>query len=134
MSFNKEETIQQLLEDLKSPHGIVRSEAAKRLGELKSKEAIHALTEILKEDRDVLVRSSAASALGEIGSEAKEAVETLIETMQKDRTIGVRLGAVVALGKIGSIESLPILRQIMEEEKDTTLRSWVAHAIRKIQK
>ncbi|MBD3189532.1 MAG: hypothetical protein GF308_02760 [Candidatus Heimdallarchaeota archaeon] len=134
MSFTKEETIQQLLEDLKSPHGVVRSAAAKRLGELKSKEAVHALTEILKEDRDVLVRSSAASALGEIGSEAKEAVETLIKIMQKDRTIGVRLGAAVALGKIGSEEALPVLQKIIEEEKDTALRSWVAHAIRKIQK
>jgi HEAT repeat protein len=127
-----EKLLNLLLKNLKDRDGLVRSEAASRIGELKVKEAVEELTKLLKEDRDSLVRSHAAAALGDLGDEAKEAVESLIETMQKDQIVGVRLEAAVALGNIGSEDAIPELTKIAMEDEDIRVRSWAADAIRKI--
>lgn len=127
-----ERQVQQLMKNLHDRDGLIRSNAASRLGELHVKEAVKELTKILKVDRDSLVRSSAASALGDLGAEATEAVAILIETMKTDQIVGVRLEAAVALGNIGNNEAIPELTRLALEDDDIRVRSWAADAIRKI--
>ena len=133
MSYERKE-LEELIRNLKNRDGWIRSKAASRLGELKVKEAIDELVEILKEDRDSMVRSSAAAALGDFGREAKEAVEVLIDVMKRDQIIGVRLEAAVALGNIGDEDAVPALTKIALEDEDIRVRSWAADALRKIRK
>ncbi len=78
-------------------------------------EEVERLIERLK-DEDVLARSDAAEALGQIGPEAAPAVEALVEAL-KDEAAGVRLHAAMALGGIGP-EAAPAVEGLIETLQD----------------
>ena len=126
------EQLEQILRKLKDRDGGVRSKAIVQLSELKITEAVDELTKILYEDKDSLVRSHAAAALGEMQVDAQEAVKVLIETVKKDPIASVRLEAVVALGNIGSPAVVEELTTVALNDEDIRVRSWAAEALRKI--
>ncbi|MHA1630960.1 MAG: HEAT repeat domain-containing protein [Candidatus Heimdallarchaeota archaeon] len=131
MSIDKEQ-LDQILRKLKNRDGEVRSKAIVQLNELKVTEAVDELTKILYEDKDFLVRSHAAAALGEMQINGQEAVKALIETVKKDPIPSVRLEAVVALGNIGSPVVVEELTNVALNDEDVRVRSWAAEALRKI--
>lgn len=63
-----EKSVEQLIQELKSPDEIIRSSAAGALGHRKSEKAVKPLIQALK-DNHAWVRHGAAWALGEIKSE-----------------------------------------------------------------
>jgi HEAT repeat protein len=95
----------------------VRADAATRLGQAKSKEAVDSLVAIL-DDSDETVRVSAVLALGSIGD--PKAVPALAKLVN-DPLSSVRLAVCQALGQIRDPQSLPVFRQLLSDA-DTTIR------------
>ncbi len=90
-----------LTQDLKDKDEAVRSYAARELGKVsggQAKEAVHALTEALK-DTSAYVRQAAVKSLAAHGTNARDAVPALQKAL-KDSDEGVRLEAQDALKKI----------------------------------
>ena len=79
------------------------------------------------QDKDAVVRLSAALALGEIGPEAKTAVPALTELL-KDKDSNVQWAAARALGKIGPEAKMatPALTELLKDEwvRGPLLRPW----------
>jgi HEAT repeat protein len=88
-----------LLNALKHGEPEVRWRAAATLGKNRVLEAVPALIETLKNDKDGYVRGKAAAALGNIGSES--AVSALVEGIF-DEDLYTSAQTVEALGKIGT--------------------------------
>ena len=63
-------------------------------------QAVPALIETLRKDKEAEVRSAVAAALGAIGSDARSAVPTLISALE-DKETEVRVNAIDALSEIG---------------------------------
>jgi HEAT repeat protein len=83
----------------------------------------------LLQDSDAGVRSSAASALGNIGAEAKTAVSQLIPLLQ-DSDAGVRSSAASALGNIGAEAKTAVSQLIpLLQDSDAGVRSSAASAL-----
>jgi HEAT repeat protein len=74
-------------------------ESLGRMGPL-AKEAVPAMADALKKDKDADVRKAVARALGEMGVHAKAAVRTLGAAL-KDEDVGVQTAAALSLGEIG---------------------------------
>ena len=92
--------------------------------------AVPVLIEALK-DKDVVLSSRAASALGKIGPAAKAAAPALIATLKdKDRDFITRSDAARALGKIGAEAKtvVPVLIQALAD-KDLDVRLRAAEAL-----
>jgi HEAT repeat protein len=94
----------------------VRSEAARSLGRLKTRAAIHPLTETLLRDPLAPVREEAARALGEIGDE--QALEALKQALG-ELPYEVRAGALTAMEKMGD-EAIPLFLQALDEGDERT--------------
>ena len=94
--ISAEKSVEQLIQELKSPDEIIRSTAAGALGHSKSEKAVEPLILALK-DNHVYVRHGAAWALGEIRSE--KAIDALRQALSDDDEI-TRGKAAEALGKI----------------------------------
>jgi len=120
------EAVPYLRKALKDDHPQVRSEAAKALGEIRSKKSIDDLITASR-DKHEKVRISAVQALAEI--ESKKAVPALIQAL-KDKSAQVRIYAANGLGDIGDPRALPALKQALKN-KDTHDAAEIA--IRKIQ-
>src|SRR5262249_34652027 len=95
--------IDRWVEGLRAPDVAPRREAATALFRLgpAAREAIPALIEALRHDKDPVGRRRAAEALGRIGPAAKEAVGALVEVLQKDPDDTLRYHVATALGDIG---------------------------------
>ncbi len=85
----------------------------------------------LRFDRDEIVRSTAAGALGRIKSE--KAVEPLIHAL-KDNHIYVRHVAAWALGEIASEKAINALKQTALTDDDELARGRATEALWKIQR
>ena len=135
-----------LMQMLKSPKVSARRLAAESLGKQKMVSAIPALTELLK-DNEEIVREAAAVALGQMGPKAapalgdalkfpredskiaalkalrvlgqaaKDAMPATIAAL-KDKSVDVRIHAATALGSLKS-EAKPALPALFEAAKDT---------------
>jgi len=116
-----------LISALKDEKSEIRQRAAHYLGQLKSTEAVDALSFTLR-DPVISVRQEAATALGNIGD--KTAVEPLIRTL-KDKERSVRKAVVAALGDIGDIRAVEPLINVLKE-KNTSITVAAADALRKI--
>ena len=99
----------------------MRKNVVDALGRIKSNEAVKHLIKAL-EDRDAIVRRSAAYALGQIKSD--EAVKHLIKTLEDEDTT-VRNNAIDALGQIKSDEAIKHLIMVLEDENANVRRSAV---------
>ena len=84
-----------LYESLNDDDGEVRARAAEALGWIEDKQAVKALTKLLKNDEDPEVRASAADALGEIGD--KTAIDALKYAALNDKDEDVQDDAMDAL-------------------------------------
>ncbi|MBM4092023.1 MAG: hypothetical protein FJ276_21710 [Planctomycetes bacterium] len=82
---------------------------------------------------DVLVRRSAAIALGRIGAASHEAVPQLISAVSDDQA-NLRHAAVVALGEIGPLArtAVPLLLRLAESDPDKEIRAGANAAIQRI--
>jgi HEAT repeat protein len=90
----------------------VRAEAARSLGRLKARQAIHPLTDMLLRDPLAQVREEAARALGEIGDEhALEALKQALGELPYE----VRAGALAAMEKMGD-DAVPLFLQALDED------------------
>jgi HEAT repeat protein len=96
-----------LTEMLKNPSSHTRSVAARTLGQMGIDEAIPLLVEVMRKDDFPFVRCEAATALGEIGSQA--AVFHL-SVMLKDSDRSVRNSAARALRQTNTPKAMEILR------------------------
>jgi HEAT repeat protein len=89
---------------LKDSSPLVRKTAAASLGAAQDKNAVAALEEVLKNDKDAAVRKTAADSLGEVGD--KRAVVALEGALKADKDAVVRLSALDAIAKLGTPEIL----------------------------
>jgi len=110
------ETTVPLIAALQDRSEKVRSEAARSLGRLKARAAIHPLTETLLRDPLAPVREEAARALGEIGDE--QALEALKQALG-ELPYEVRAGALTAMEKMGD-DAVPLFLQALDEGDERT--------------
>ena len=136
----KKEEIPKYLGQLKnSTSARERAEAAAAIGRRGAlsvndvKEALEPLADLVKSDSDAQVRSAAAKALGDIGSQPTLAVPALTEAL-KDKAMGVKMAAINALGQFGpeARPALPQLRAIAQEKKDKKLSQAANQAVKAI--
>jgi HEAT repeat protein len=80
-----------------------RALAAGKLADLGAREAVPALLDVLRNDRDQHVREEAARALGMLGDRA--AVDPLLMALRADRGAHVREEAATALGRLGDLSA-----------------------------
>ena len=118
------ETVGPLIAALQDRSEKVRAEAARSLGRLKARSAIHPLTDTLLRDPLPPVREEAARALGEIGDE--QALEALKQALG-ELPYEVRAGALTAMERMGD-EAIPLFLQALDEDDDRT-RSQAATAL-----
>lgn len=103
-------SIQPLMKALKSNEHNVRANAAYALGGISAngklsehtQDVVRQLLQILNHERNTLVRTNIAFALGNIGNDAKVAVPALLSLLSQDSESSVRAGAAFALGNIKS--------------------------------
>ena len=110
------ETTTPLIAALQDRSEKVRAEAARSLGRLKARPAIHSLTETLLRDPLPPVREEAARALGEIGDE--QALEALKQALG-ELPYEVRAGALTAMEKMGD-EAVSLFLQALDEDDERT--------------
>ena len=118
------ETVSPLIGALQDRSEKVRAEAARTLGRLKARPAIHPLTDTLLRDPLAPVREEAARALGEIGD--KQALEALKQALG-ELPYEVRAGALTAMEKMGD-EAVPLFLQALDKDDERT-RSQAATAL-----
>ena len=137
---NESDKIGTHIKHLKSMNAIIRSNAAKALGEIGegSKEVVDALIAALRNDKNADVRSSAAEALGEIGDRSKEAVkeavDPLIAALRNDRAVAVRRAAAFNLLTVGegSKEAVDALIVALRNDRAVAVRRAAAKALGEI--
>lgn len=100
--------------DLRDPDSSVRTDAALRLGQAKSVEAVGSLLAVL-DDPDEAVRVTVVRSLGQIGD--SRAVPALVEALE-DPLRSVRMAACQSLGQIGDAEALSGLSEMLYTEDD----------------
>ena len=110
------ETTGPLIAALQDRSEKVRAEAARSLGRLKARPAIHSLTETLLRDPLAPVREEAARALGEIGDE--QALEALKQALG-ELPYEVRAGALTAMEKMGD-DAVSLFLQALDDERTRT--------------
>ena len=118
---------------MKDPDSHVRHSVAEALGQIRSKDAVPALTQALQ-DKAVFVRISVIEALRQIGtSEALKSVnkyqESLIQALQNSSP-EVRADA-AALGQTGSADAVPALK-IALQDQDSWVRAAATEALQSI--
>ena len=82
-------------------------------------------------DRDVEVRRSAATALGELGD--PRAVEALMQALRKDSDAGVREMAAWALGELEDRRAVAALSVALREDREPRVRNKAAWALGQIE-
>jgi len=110
-------SVDDLLSQLTDPRDSARLQAVIALKDkgIKEERVIKGLTERLKDDKEVDVRSSAAYALGVIGADTEEAVEQLINALRAENE-DIRFNAAAAFMELGAREGTanPRLLRAME--------------------
>ena len=107
----KEQTIDDLMRDLREGMAIKRWRALEKLGKMQAVEAVPSILTIMKNAKVPDVRRKAAETLGKIKS--KDALRGLLETtLNKNEAGEVRRAAIKSAGELGVIESVPALSDI----------------------
>jgi HEAT repeat protein len=110
-----------LLESLGNSSPVIRANAARALGRLKSRAAVSPLIELLQ-DSAPDVRARAAEALGAIGD--RVSIEPLVQ-MIKDHAAKVQEAAGAALVKFGKTSTLPLLNALALERDKFALKAFL---------
>ncbi len=107
-----------LLEKLDDSDILEKKKAIFKIGEKKIAEAVPKLISLLKNDKDPVVRNSAARALGKIGDREHldQIVEALIEALS-DKDYYVRVNACWGLGKIKDSRAIPHLIKMVDPDQ-----------------
>ncbi len=107
-----------LLEKLDDSDILEKKKAIFKIGEKKIAKAVPKLISLLKNDKDPVVRNSAARALGKIGDREHldQIVETLIEALN-DKDYYVRVNACWGLGKIKDSRAIPHLVKMVDPDQ-----------------
>lgn len=126
-----ERDVDGLIEALKRKDIVVRTRAAKALGEIGDARAVESLIQTLK-DEPRYVRGEAARALGQIGD--KKAVEPLIQALKDKGALNrhVRERAARALGQIGDEKAVEPLIQALRLDEWLTVREGAIEALGKM--
>lgn len=107
----KQNTIENLMRDLREGMAIKRWRALEKLGKMQAVKAVPSILSLMKNAKVPDVRRKAAEALGKIGS--KDALRGLLETSLNKKEAGeVRRAAIKSTGDLGVIESVPALSDI----------------------
>ncbi len=121
-----EDGFQKALRDLESPHAIIRSCAAFRLGEMRDRKSVEALVRAA-DDSDDWTRANAVQALGRIGD--RKAIDCLIASLE-DSHWRVRFEAAQALEKMPDLRAVEPLAKVLG---DKHLAGWcAAQSLKKI--
>ena len=115
------ESLTALHEALLSPSTMIRANAAKALGKLKSHQSVPFLMELLLDEK-WQVRARAAEALGFIGDKAS--IEALVLRIQ-DNIEKVQEEAVKALVRIGKRATIPLLNALNRERDKFSQRAFL---------
>lgn len=121
-----EPAVESLINALGDEDQVVRSLAAKTLGEIGDSRAVEPLIRALGHEHE-LVRAGAATALIKLG---EPAVTSLIEALG-DENFNVRANAAMALGDIGDRQAVELLIQALQDE-DWRVRCAAAYALGEI--
>jgi len=97
---------------LKDTLADARHQAVRVLGDLKARGAVEALIEVLRNDNEGIIRSTAAYALGEIGD--RRAVGPLADALSQDSQAEFR--AAVALAEMGDTRAVDTLIRYLKDE------------------
>jgi HEAT repeat protein len=91
-----ERIVRALVDSAKDPDGKVRGACVESLGLMgaTSKSSVPALIDVMKNDKEPLVRYQAAIALGRIGQDSPEATSTLLAALKDSRDLAIRRGAI----------------------------------------
>ncbi len=104
-------------------------------GQVAAQDNIDTVTDLIKQlkSQNEFVRSSAAKALGRMGSEAKQVIPALTEAL-KDQSEYVRIKAASALGEMGpeAKQAIPALTERLNDE-DHLVRDFAARAIERLE-
>ncbi len=114
-----EEGADLLLEAIKSPSPLIRENAARALGQIKTRHAVNILVDLLR-DSEWRVRKSAVEALGEIGD--RRAIEPLVYSL-RDSVEKVQQQTVHALVSFGKLCTVPLLNALAREKNKFVLRA-----------
>ncbi|MGQ9854271.1 MAG: HEAT repeat domain-containing protein [Candidatus Oleimicrobiaceae bacterium] len=114
-----ERSIEMVIESLSSPSALVRSNAARVLGQMRSPLAVEPLVDALS-DEEAGVRCAAARALADIGH--PRAIEPLVGALG-DTDEQVHEAASQALVRFGSVATPALIRALEYERNKTPLRT-----------
>ena len=124
-AYGQGDSVGQMIANLSNPDASIRKTAADKLGRIKDPRAVEPLIVALKDDRDPTVRTSAAEALGTIGTPA---VEPLIAAL-KNKDAEVRWRVVESLGKIKDPNAVEPLIAALRGDRDERVRREAAEAL-----
>lgn len=135
----KKEDVPRLMKDLKSTVPTTRARAARDLGDLGAitasavKDAVPALLEMAKSDKDESARMAAVRALGMVDPDPKDAVPVLKGAL-KDKSDKVKIAAMESLGQLGSNarEAAPVLRDLAKDKEKKNLSRAAGMALKRI--
>jgi HEAT repeat protein len=100
------------------------------LSMLKDPKSLTFFQDILRSEKDPLIRRAAASAL--YGLPDKSSVPVLVEVLNKDKDWGVKTNAAAALGIIKDTRAIEPLKQAYTKEENETLRNFALASLAKI--
>jgi HEAT repeat protein len=118
---------------LSDPNPKVRSQAARKLGEIgaAAKAAVPDLAAALN-DADKQVRFAAVNALWTMGPDAAEAFPAVLGALKSDKSVEVRESAVRALADIDPNLAVPPISGALTEDADPRVRLKAAEALSKL--
>jgi HEAT repeat protein len=102
---------------------VVRTRAVCILAGIGGENAVEPIGEVLKYDKNALVRHEAAFSLGQLGY--RSGIPALADAVRSDSSFFVRHEAAVALGVIGSEEARKTLSEALKDESDEVRESAV---------
>ncbi|MES2788779.1 MAG: HEAT repeat domain-containing protein [Planctomycetota bacterium] len=120
-----------LLELLSHPVPLTRSPAARLLGLTRDPRALTPLLDLLKKDRQWLVRMWAVKGLGDLGQ--NEAFDALADRLRHDEKNRVRAAAAEAIGKLQNPQAEVILSAALTDE-DGGVRQHVEESLAKLRR
>lgn len=119
-NFKGPEAVASLLEAIKDPNPVIRSNAALALGKIKDKKVVSALIDTAKQDENKYVRAAAVQSLGEIGDVST--LEPLVAMLKREYSERVRATIISVLKDYHEEKLINILVGFLNDE-DSRVRA-----------